>query len=66
VGVNTHIVQEGVNGFVCDTPNDWQTALEKLLQSHELRTQLGQAARQTIEQRYSVVSNQNNFKLFFS
>lgn len=66
VGVNTRIVQEGINGFVCNTPEDWQTALEKLLQAHELRTQLGQAARQTIEQHYSVLSNQNNFKLFFS
>ncbi|EAY26309.1 glycosyltransferase family 4 protein [Microscilla marina] len=66
VGVNTRIVQDGVNGFVCDSPQEWQEALEKLLKSSELRTMLGQAARHHVEQHYSVKSNQNNFRLFFS
>lgn len=66
VGVNTRIVQDGENGFVCHSAEEWQAALEKLLASDELRARLGQAARQTIEQHYSVKSNQNNFKLFFS
>lgn len=66
VGVNTDIVQSGRNGFVCHTSDEWEQALEKLIQSVALRTQLGQAARHTIESRYSVQANERTFLDFFT
>ncbi len=65
VGVNTQIVQDQENGFVCNTPEEWYQALSKLMQSPELRVKLGARARQTVENHYSVRANQNNFVEFF-
>lgn len=52
VGVNGHIVQEGGNGFLADTPQAWVTALAKLLTDATLRQRMGQAGRLRVEQEY--------------
>ncbi|HEX8327822.1 MAG TPA: glycosyltransferase family 4 protein [Hymenobacter sp.] len=61
IGMNTEVVQQGINGFVCTTLADWEAALRLLLDEAGLRQRLGQAARATVEQRYSVQSNTANF-----
>ena len=66
VGMNTEVVQHGQNGFVCATPADWEASLRQLLGDAGLRQRLGQTARQTIEQRYSVRANTANFLALFS
>ena len=66
VGMNTEVVQHGQNGFICATPADWEASLRQLLADAELRQRLGQTARQTIEQRYSVRANTANFLALFS
>ncbi|WP_375437084.1 glycosyltransferase family 4 protein [uncultured Hymenobacter sp.] len=66
VGMNTEVVQPGVNGYVCNTPTEWRQALEALLLEPDLRIQLGEAARATVVERYSVLANQQNFLLLFS
>lgn len=66
VGMNTEVVQHGVNGFVCATPIEWESSLRQLLVDARLRQHLGQAARATIEQRYSVRANMPNFLQLFS
>lgn len=61
VGVNTEIVEEGVNGFICepisDTDTDhypkWGRGLVELLKSEELRVQLGENGKQRVEAKYS-------------
>ncbi len=65
VGVNSEIIENGVNGFLCKTENDWLNCLEKLIDDHELRIQTGIAARQEVIRSYSVVSNSENFLDFF-
>lgn len=57
VGVNGDILREGENGFLAQSPEQWETALETLLVDPLLRTRLGQNARQTVEQSYSVAVN---------
>ena len=64
--MNTEVVQDGENGYVCTTPYEWYVALKQLLTDAPLRTRLGQAARRTVEQRYSVVANTPNFLSLFS
>jgi glycosyltransferase involved in cell wall biosynthesis len=66
VGMNTEVVTEGVNGNICATSAEWETALRRLLLDPGLRAQMGQVARQTIQDRYSVVANQPNFLALFS
>lgn len=61
VGMNTEVVQHGHNGFVCATAAEWEASLRALLADAGLRQRLGQAARATIEARYSVTSNTANF-----
>lgn len=66
VGMNTEVVQNNVNGYVCASPTDWETSLRKLLLNPELRQSLGAEARQTIVERYSVAANWPNFLALFS
>lgn len=52
VGVNTEIVQHGVNGFLCETSAQWQEALTCLMQSPALRARMGNAGRKRVEAHY--------------
>ena len=66
VGMNPEVVQSGHNGFVCATPADWDTRLRQLLAEPALRHTLGQAARRTVQHRYSVQANTANFLALFT
>lgn len=50
VGVNCHIVEHGVNGFLAETPRQWQEALQSLTADPGLRLRMGQAGRRKVEQ----------------
>ena len=65
VGMNTEVVQDGANGFVCATDEEWYRALRQLLASQQERARQGAAARRTIVERYSVASNTDNFLRLF-
>ena len=56
VGVNSDIIQDGENGFLAGTEDEWVDKLSRLIRSHELRQRLGQAGRATVEQKYSAVT----------
>jgi glycosyltransferase involved in cell wall biosynthesis len=56
IGVNSEIVNHGVNGFLASTPAEWLARLRELLDSAELRRGLGTAGRETILERYSARS----------
>lgn len=66
VGVNTKIVTEGVDGFLCNTPEEWENALRQLITDEALRVQMGIAARQKIVGYFSVLSNSGNFLALFA
>ena len=52
VGANKEIVDQGINGFVVDTPDQWDAALQVLLLDAGLRKSMGMAGRQKVEQQY--------------
>lgn len=54
VGVNRQIVEHGVNGFLAETPEQWEQALQTLLADADLRQRMGQAGRKKVEQRYCI------------
>lgn len=55
VGVNTEIIQQGQNGFVATSEDEWIDTLATLLRSPELRTRIGTAGRTTVEKKYSAI-----------
>ena len=57
VGVNREIVQDGVNGFLASTPDEWRGKLTALLRDADLRRRLGAEGRRTIQARYSLQVN---------
>lgn len=54
VGVNKQIVENGVNGFLASTIDDWVRALSVLRDNPELRKSMGKAGRRKVEAMYSV------------
>lgn len=54
VGVNREIIQDGVNGFLATNEAEWEEKLGYLLADPGLRRKLGRAARETIQERYSL------------
>jgi len=66
VGVNTKIVDHGINGFVCETEEDWEHSLRTLLSDGNLMIEMGRRTREKIENHYSVRSNASNFTALFS
>ena len=58
VGVNSEIVEDGVNGFLVNDPEGWAAALRRLLGDPALRQRLGAAGRQRVEQQYSLAAQQ--------
>ncbi|MBF0530088.1 MAG: glycosyltransferase family 4 protein [Deltaproteobacteria bacterium] len=54
VGANTAIVRHGVNGFLASTEAEWEIYLKKLLDSPELRRQMGLAGRELVEKEYDL------------
>jgi glycosyltransferase involved in cell wall biosynthesis len=54
VGVNRAIIEDGVNGFLAATPEEWVDKLERLLADPDLRARFGAAGRRTVEERYSL------------
>lgn len=53
VGVNSDIIQDGENGFLAGTKDEWIEKLKRLLASADLRRRLGAAGRRTVEEKYS-------------
>jgi glycosyltransferase involved in cell wall biosynthesis len=65
VGVNTEIVENGVNGFLAKSKEEWLSTLSLLIEDKELRERLAIEARKTILERYSVQANQNLYLEYF-
>lgn len=54
VGVAHEIIEEGENGFFCGDIGDWSDKIARLAADPVLRRSMGQAARRTVEERYSL------------
>ena len=56
VGVNTDIIKDNQNGLLADSEDEWVEKMSQLIKSVEMRERLGEAGRQTVEERYSTKS----------
>lgn len=61
VGVNNQIIQDGINGFLANTEDEWVSRLSLLIEDQALRVSLGKAGRKTVVDHYSVRSQQQRY-----
>jgi glycosyltransferase involved in cell wall biosynthesis len=54
VGANCDVIQHGENGLLARNPEEWIACLETLVDGRDLRARIGEAARRTVEERYSM------------
>ncbi len=53
MGSNSEIIEDGVNGFLVETNEEWYQRLQMLVTNKELRSRMGKSARATIVERFS-------------
>lgn len=56
VGVNSEIIRHGKTGWLATTPDEWTFLLRQLLSDHAMRNSVTAAARQIVEEHYSVAA----------
>jgi glycosyltransferase involved in cell wall biosynthesis len=66
VGVNKTIIEDNVNGFLCNTDEDWYNAIEKMIIDRDMRKRMGKEGRNKIIKQYSLESNKKRFLSLFS
>lgn len=57
VGVNRQIVEHGINGFLAQSPEEWEQALATLARDANLRMRMGAAGRDKVERAFCVQVN---------
>ncbi len=61
VGLTTDIVQDGENGLLATTTEEWVAKLSMLVEDPALRRRMGRAGRQTVEEKYSLTAHAPRF-----
>ncbi|MFB0562884.1 MAG: glycosyltransferase family 4 protein [Candidatus Lokiarchaeia archaeon] len=57
VGINGEIINDGVNGFLAGSDQEWIEKLSQLIENEALRQRFGLMGRKTVEEKYSVKVN---------
>jgi glycosyltransferase involved in cell wall biosynthesis len=65
VGVNKKIIDQGVNGYICEDDEQWLKYLSALIADEKLRIVLGKNGKEKIKKEYSIASNSNTFLSLF-
>jgi len=61
VGVNVEIIDDGINGMLASTEDEWIEKISMLIDSEELRKTLGEAGRKTVIEKYSFEAQKENW-----
>ena len=59
--VNNDIIENGVNGFLCNGEDQWFNVLSELIENDQLRKQIGNQGRKTVVNKYSTLSQRDNY-----
>ena len=67
-GSATHreVIEHGVTGLICDTPEEWVAALDLLVRDEVLRRRIGDAARQRVHDAYNIPRMSENLATIFA
>jgi glycosyltransferase involved in cell wall biosynthesis len=66
VGVNSDIINDGVNGYLANNNKEWVEKISALIDSAELRKEIGKNGRKTIEESYSINSLSPKYLNYFN
>ncbi len=66
VGVNKEIIQDGKNGFLASSDEEWLQKISVLVESKELRDKFGKAGRETVEKQYSSDAIRQDYLRYFN
>src|SRR5436190_10996990 len=66
VGVNSEIIQNGVNGYLPSTEDEWVDMVSLLVENKDCRIKIGSAGRQTVIDRYSVHAWKDKYVEYFN
>jgi glycosyltransferase involved in cell wall biosynthesis len=66
VGVNSKILQNGANGYLASTGEEWYQNLQKLAKDLHLRQEMGNRGRKFINEHYSIQANKEKFINLFT
>jgi glycosyltransferase involved in cell wall biosynthesis len=61
VGVNSEIIQDGENGFLASTEDEWVTKISLLIEDVKLREKIGASGRATVESDFSTEANREKW-----
>ena len=61
IGANSRIIRDGESGFLVDGPNAWKASIRDLAADPDLRRRVGDAARRTVVERFSVRANRRTY-----
>lgn len=61
VGVNKTLLQEGVNGYLAKTKQEWEEKLSKLIENKQLREEMGRRSRDLVTKNYSLEASVPKF-----
>ena len=57
IGTNFRIIENGVNGFLVKTDDEWLDCIMSLAGNENLREQIGKKGAKVVEERFSVHAN---------
>jgi len=60
------VVEHGVNGFLCKTADEWHDNLKKLIDSEELRIEMGQKAFESVRDGWQMSDHVKEYVDFFT
>jgi glycosyltransferase involved in cell wall biosynthesis len=66
VGVNSEIIQDGANGYLATTDEEYVNAISKLIDDEILRKKVGAEGRRTVIEKYSVEANKGKYLQYFN
>ncbi len=66
IGVNKNIIDEGINGYLCNSKEEWLKALTDLIEDAALRSQMGKDGREKVITNYSIQSQTASFLNLFN
>lgn len=61
VGMAKEIIEDGINGFLANSYEEWIEKISKLIENPDLRKRIGLAGRKTVEKNFSVEANAPKF-----
>ena len=63
--MNSDIIEDGVNGFLAETDDEWVEKLSTLIENPKLRTEMGKRGREKVVAEYSVEANKEKWLALF-